>query len=46
MLGYPRRNTAAVAIEEVKRFLEFEDESNPIEKIVFVVSNIPSATWD
>lgn len=37
MLGYPRRDSAAIAIQEVKQFLETMDESNPIEKIVFVV---------
>lgn len=39
MLNYPRRDAAAIAIEEVKRFLESMDESNPIEKIVLVVSH-------
>jgi hypothetical protein len=46
MLNYPRRDAAAVAIEEVKRFLESKEESNPIEKIVLVVSDTPSATSD
>ena len=40
MLNYPRRDAAAIAIEEVKRFLESMDESNPIEKIVLVVSHV------
>ena len=39
MLNYPRRDAATIAIEEVKRFLESMDESNPIEKIVLVVSH-------
>ncbi|KAJ4353862.1 uncharacterized protein N0V89_005592 [Didymosphaeria variabile] len=37
MLNYPRRDSAAIAIREVKRFLENMDESNPIEKVVLVV---------
>lgn len=41
MLGYPRRDSAAIAIEEVRKFLESIDESNPIEKIVLVVSSYP-----
>lgn len=37
MLNYPRHDSASLAIEEVKRFLETMDSSNPIEKVVFVV---------
>ena len=42
MLNYPRRDCAAIALEEVKQFLESIDESNPIEKIVLVVSRVSS----
>ncbi|KAF2446128.1 hypothetical protein P171DRAFT_430342 [Karstenula rhodostoma CBS 690.94] len=40
MLNYPRRDSAATALSEVKEFLEFQEsneQSNSIEKIVLVV---------
>ncbi|KAF2787070.1 hypothetical protein K505DRAFT_379832 [Melanomma pulvis-pyrius CBS 109.77] len=37
MLNYPRRDCAALALEEVKRFLERAKPDNSIEKIVFCV---------
>ncbi|KAF2262112.1 hypothetical protein CC78DRAFT_520841 [Lojkania enalia] len=37
MLNYPKRDCASLAIEEVKRFLETVDETNPLEKIIFCV---------
>ncbi|CBY01168.1 hypothetical protein LEMA_P022980.1 [Plenodomus lingam JN3] len=37
MLNYPRRDSASLAMEEVKSFLESADSTNSIEKIIFVV---------
>ncbi|KAF2028402.1 hypothetical protein EK21DRAFT_69924 [Setomelanomma holmii] len=37
MLNYPRRDSASMAIEEVKRFLETADPNSLIGKIIFVV---------
>jgi O-acetyl-ADP-ribose deacetylase (regulator of RNase III) len=37
MLNYPRRDCAALALEEIHRFLESIESSNMLEKIVLVV---------
>jgi hypothetical protein len=37
MLNYPRRDVAALAMEEVKRFLETVEPNSLLEKIIFVV---------
>lgn len=37
MLNYPRRDSASLALEEVKRFLETAQPNSLLEKIVFVV---------
>jgi hypothetical protein len=37
MLNYPRRDSASLQIEEVKRFLETADPNSLLEKIIFVV---------
>lgn len=42
MLNYPRRDSAAIALSEVKEFLEFQEsneQSTPVEKIILVVSS-------
>ncbi|KAJ4407377.1 hypothetical protein N0V91_003961 [Didymella pomorum] len=36
MLNYPRRDCAALALEEVHRFLETAEPTNPLEKIILV----------
>lgn len=36
-LNYPRRTAASLAMEEVRKFLEASDHTNPLPKIVFVV---------
>jgi O-acetyl-ADP-ribose deacetylase (regulator of RNase III) len=37
MLNYPRRDSASLALEEIKRFLESAERNNLIEKIILVV---------
>lgn len=37
MLNFPRRDCAALAMEEVNRFLETAEPTNSLEKIIFVV---------
>ncbi|KAF9694989.1 hypothetical protein EKO04_007139 [Ascochyta lentis] len=36
MLNYPRRDCTSLAMEEVHRFLETAEPTNPLEKIIFV----------